>query len=299
MKGHAKFVTVMLIFGSIGIFVKGINLSSVEIALLRGILGSLFLIGASIIIRRKFSFAGIRRNFLLLIFSGNALGLNWIFLFEAYRYTTIAASTLSYYFAPIIVIMLAHAVLKEKLTILKTAGILAAMCGLFLVVTNGDSAIAEPGNHVIGIMYGLLAALFYAGVILMNKFIKNLPDFDTTVVQLTVAAMVLFPYVLLKENMNFAWPGLESIAFILIVGIVHTGIAYLLYFSALKELKGQSIAIMSYIDPVSAVIFAAVFLGEGMTFPQIAGGILILGSTFFSEFFESKLKRGRPRAERK
>ncbi len=291
MKGYVKFITAMLIWGSIGIFVRGIDLPSSGIALLRGAIGSLFLLAASLIIKNRLSRTAIKRNGLLLLLSGTALGLNWIFLFEAYRYTTIAAATLSYYFAPVFVMMLAPVVLKEKWTPVKIVSIFSAMCGLFLVITNGNLHFGEQGSHAAGIMFGLLAAVFYASLILMNKFIKNLSDFDTTVVQLTVAAAVLLPYVLFKEDLNFAGFGTETILLILVVGIVHTGIAYLLYFSAIKELKGQSIAVLSYIDPVSAVIFAAIFLGEGMTLLQTAGGILILGSTFLSETLDSKLKR--------
>lgn len=294
MKGQVKFITVMLIFGSIGIFVKGIDLSSSEIALLRGAIGSIFLIGASFLVKNRVSFSSIKRNLLLLTLSGATLGLNWIFLFEAFRYTTIASATLSYYFAPIFVLLLAPFILKEKLTIVKVGSVLVAMTGLFLVVSNGGSVVGDSGSHVTGIMYGLLAAVFYASVILMNKFIKNQSDFDTTVAQLTVAAIVLLPYVLLNEDMNVSVLDFESIMFILILGIFHTGIAYLLYFSAIKELKGQKIAILSYIDPISAVIFAAIFLAEGMTLLQMIGGILILGSTMLSERLDSKLKRKIP-----
>lgn len=294
MKGQLKFIIVMLIFGSIGIFVKGIDLSSSEIALLRGAVGSIFLVGASFLVKNRVSFSSIKRNLLLLMLSGGALGFNWIFLFEAYRYTTIASATLSYYFAPIFVMVLAPFVLKEKLTIVKAGSILVAMTGLFLVVSNGSGLVGDSGSHVMGIMYGLLAAVLYASVILMNKFIKNQSDFDTTVVQLMVAAIVLLPYVLVKEDMNLSGLDPESIILILVLGIIHTGVAYLLYFSAIKQLKGQSIAILSYIDPISAVIFAAIFLAEGMTLLQIVGGILILGSTFLGEKLDSKLKRRIP-----
>lgn len=281
----------MLIWGSIGIFVRGIDLPSSGTALLRGAIGSIFLLAASAISKNHLSPSAVKRNGFLLLLSGTALGLNWIFLFEAYRHTTIAAATLSYYFAPVFVMMLAPVVLKEKLTPVKIAGIIAAMCGLFLVVTDGSHLFGEQGSHVTGILFGLLAAVFYASLILLNKFIKNLPDFDTTVVQLAVAAVVLLPYVIFNGELKLAgfWP--ESLFLVLIVGVVHTGIAYLFYFSSIKELKGQSIAVLSYIDPVSAVIFAAIFLGEGMSTLQIAGGILILGSTFLSEKLDSGTKR--------
>lgn len=289
MKAQLKIIMAMLIFGSIGIFVKYIPLSSSEIALLRGVIGSVFLLCTSLFIKQKISIQAIKENLLLLILSGAAIGFNWIFLFEAYRYTTISNATLSYYFAPIFVMILAPFILKEKLTLVKVGCIVMAMIGLSLVVNIGSGSTSASYSHTIGIFYGLLAAAFYASVILMNKFIKNLSGFETTLVQLLTGAIVLFPYVLIKDHLDFSGLTAYSILFILIIGIVHTGFAYFFYFAAIKELKGQTIAILSYIDPISAVIMAAIFLGEGMTFIQIIGGILILGSTFLSEKLEVKV----------
>ncbi|AOT72906.1 DMT family transporter [Geosporobacter ferrireducens] len=290
MKGKLKIITAMLIFGSIGAFVKRIHLSSSEIAFLRGIIGSLFLGCASFFVKQKPSFKSIKENITLLILSGTAIGFNWIFLFQSYKYTTVSNATLSYYFAPIFVIILTPFVLKEKLTPAKVGCILTAMIGLFLVVNVGDSGAGNSYNHTVGILYGLLAATLYASVILMNKFIKNLSGFETTFVQLVIAVLVLLPYVFVKDRMNFSDLNLVSIIFILILGIIHTGIAYFLYFTSIKELKGQTIAVLSYIDPISAVIIAAIFLGESMGFIQLIGGMLILGSTFLSEKLEMKVE---------
>ena len=182
--------------------------------------------------------------------------------------------------------------LKEKLTPVKVGCIITAMIGLFLVINIGDRLISTGSlyNHPVGILYGLLAAILYASVILMNKFIKNLSGFETTLVQLMVSALVLLPYVFIKDHIDFAEVNSISIIFILILGIVHTGIAYSLYFTAIKELKGQNIAVLSYIDLISAVIISAIFIGESMSFIQMIGGILILGSTFLSEIHERRSK---------
>ncbi|WP_453990926.1 DMT family transporter [Bacillus nitroreducens] len=283
MKAKLIFIVVMLTFGSIGLFVRNIELSSSEIALFRGAVGSLFLIGASFLVKQKFSFKISKRNLVLLILSGAALGFNWIFLFESYRYTTISNATLSYYFAPIFVMILAPFLLKEKWTWMKGLSIALAFLGFLLVVNPGSESSIGIYNHPVGIMYGIMAAAFYASVILMNKFIKDLSDLNTTIMQLMTASIVLLPYMILTQNLNYSGLSLRSISLLLIVGIVHTGFAYLLYFSVLKKLKGQTIAILSYIDPISAVILAAIILNESMNFVQILGGILILGSTFISE----------------
>ncbi|WP_096273447.1 DMT family transporter [Paucisalibacillus globulus] len=284
MGAKATFIVVMLIFGSLGLFVKNIDLSSSEIALFRGAIGSVFLIGASFFIKQKVNVKLIsKRNMTLLILSGAAMGFNWIFLFEAYRYTTIPNATLSYYFAPIFVLVLAPFLLKEKWTTKKAISIVFAFIGLYLVIKPGAVDLTDVYNHPVGIGYGLLAAGLYASVILINKFIRNLSDFETTIMQLSIATIVMFPYVILTQEMNYSGIDIQSIILIAIFGIVHTGIAYLLYFSSMKKLKGQTIAVLSYIDPISAVVFAALFLSENMTAVQMLGGALILGSTMLSE----------------
>lgn len=288
-----KFIITMLLFGSIGIFVKKLDMSSSEIAFLRGVIGSVFLLFVSLLVKHRPSRQALKENAILLLLSGAAIGLNWIFLFESYRYTTISNATISYYFAPIFVMMLAPWVLKEKLTTAKVICIIMAMAGLLLIVNPGAGSSSGAADNKLGIFYGLLAAAFYASVVLMNKFIKNLSGFEITLVQLMAAALVLFPYVGWQGQLNFTGLDSTSIIFILILGIVHTGFAYFLYFTSIQNLPGQTIAVLSYIDPISAVIIAAIFLSESMTFIQMIGGVLVLGATFLSEKRELKIvKKG-------
>lgn len=285
MNAKLRNIIAMLIFGTIGVFVKNIQLSSSEIALTRGFIGGVVLILATFILKKKLSFEAIKRNLLLLIFSGLAVGLNWIFLFQGYKYTSISNATLSYYFAPVFVTILAPFILKERLTLTKFLCVLMALVGMACIV--GVDGI-DGGKDLIGIAYGLLAAGFYASVILMNKFLKNIDSIEITVVQLLSAAITLLPYVLIVEGNNILSVPTNSIPYILILGIVHTGIAYLFYFSSLQELKGQTIAVLSYIDPVFAVVISALFLRESLGVLQIIGGILILGSSFLSEILNRK-----------
>lgn len=283
MKSNIKMISAMLIFGSIGIFVRNIDLPSIEIAFLRAVIASLFLVCVGLCIKQKGSLKQVKQNLLILVISGAAIGFNWIFLFQAYKYTTISNATLSYYFAPMFVIILSPIILKEKLTKIKIFCVIMAMVGLFLILNGHPSDVNATYNHVKGIIYGLLGAALYASVVLMNKFIKNLSGFETTSIQLTVSALVLLPVILYQHNIHFMQVSSIAWIFILVVGIIHTGISYLWYFSSIKELKVQSVAILSYIDPISAVIISSVFLGEKMNLMQIIGGIFILGSTFLSE----------------
>lgn len=283
MKNNFKIVSAMLIFGSIGIFVRNIDLTSLEIAFLRATIGSIFIGIFGLLIKQKNSLQLIKENIVLLVISGIAMGLNWIFLFQAYKYTTISNATLSYYFAPVFVIVLSPIFLKEKLNKRKVICVIGAMVGLFIVLNGDSSGLDSSYNHMKGIIYGLLGAGLYASIILMNKFIKNLSGFETTLIQLTVSAFVLLPVILYQGNLNIVNITNKSWIFIILLGVVHTGIAYLLYFSSMKELKGQSIAILSYIDPISAVVFSSIFLGENMNLFKVVGAIFILGSTLLSE----------------
>lgn len=270
----------MLIFGSIGIFVRNIDLSSSQIALVRGFIGCIFLLAACLIMKQKLSLAAIRRNLILLILSGSGIGFNWILLFQAYKYTTIANATLSYYFAPVFIMFLSPLILKERLTAIKACCILAAAAGMFCIM--GNSGGTGAGN-IIGIGYGLSAAALYAAVVITNKFLKGLSGLETTLIQLGSATLVLLPYTLLTEKIRIFSLDAKSTVLLIVVGIIHTGFAYLLYFTAMRHLDGQTIAVFSYIDPISAIILSSILFQEPMSLLQILGGILILGATLISE----------------
>lgn len=276
-------LSAMLIFGTIAIFVRNIELTSKEIAVLRGVIGSIFLLGVMLFSKEKTSFSAIKKNLPILVLSGLGVGANWIFLFEAYKYTTVSIATLSYYCAPIFVTIMAPIILKEKISLIKFLCVCTAMVGMLCIVGTNKGSIGEGYNHFLGIIYGLTAAVGYASVILMNKFIKGLKGVETTVTQLVFASILLLPYVMVTSGFDFSKMTGISWGYMIFLGVVHTGFAYALYFSSLKELKGQTIAVLSYIDPITAVLISALFLGEQLTIFQIIGGALILGSTFISE----------------
>lgn len=270
----------MAIFGTLGLFVRNISVSSGELALYRAVLAAI-LIGIFLLLTgQKIPFAKIRKEVPLLLISGIAMGINWILLFEAYKYTTVSVATLSYYFAPVTVTVICPFLFKEKLTAKQI--ICFAMSTLGLVLITGTGGIGG-GKDFIGILFGLGAAMFYATVIILNKFIKNVDGIHRTFLQFVSAIIVLVPYVLLTSGITLG--NLNSIGWInlLIVGLVHTGITYCMYFPSIKELPGQKAAILSYIDPLVAVFISVTVLGETMTLMQICGGLLILGFTLWNE----------------
>lgn len=277
----------MAIFGTVGIFIKKLPFPSAVIALGRGIIGSIFLLLTAVITKKPMDIPAIKRNFKLLILSGIAIGVNWILLFESYKYIPVSTATLCYYLSPVFVTLASPIVLKEKLTGTKLACVGAALLGMALIsgVFQGN---ADASNQFMGILLACGAAVLYATVVLINKFIKDIPSNDCTVMQLGTVAVVLLPYVLLTENLGAIQWNPSYLGLLVFVGIVHTGIAYKLYFSAVQYVEGQTIALLSYIDPVVTIILSAIILGEPLTIYSIAGAVLILGSTMVGELINKK-----------
>ena len=279
-KARMMLITSMVIFGTLGPFVRNIPVASGELALYRACLAAV-LIGLFLLVtRQKIPFREIKKELLLLLFSGMAMGFNWILLFEAYKYTTVSVATLSYYFAPVIVTAICPILFREKMTKKQIICFVMSTAGLVLITGIGN---LSGGRDLIGIGFGLGAAVLYATVILLNKFIKNVQGIHRTFLQFLAAILVLVPYVGMTSGVTLG--GMDGIGWLnlLIVGIVHSGIAYCLYFSSLKELPGQKAAILSYIDPLVAVLISVTVLGETMTLPQLIGGGMILGFTLWNE----------------
>ena len=277
-----RLIVAMTIFGTIGIFVKHIPLPSSIIALARGIIGIGFLLIFTKIKKIKISFSEIKNNFPILSLSGMLIGIHWIFLFEAYHHTTVAVATLCYYLAPVFIIIASPFVLKEKLSLKKIICVTVALIGMIFV-----SGIFKEGGtenlQIKGILFGVGAAIIYATVILLNKHLKNISSYGMTVMQIGIAAVILLPYTAVTQNFGNLSFDFLTIVLLLIVGILNTGITYSLYFSSIKELKAQTIAIFSYIDPIVAIFLSTFLLKEKPDIYTVIGGILILGATFVSE----------------
>ena len=283
-KAKIQCFSSMFLFGTIGLFVRGIPLSSTVIALVRGIVGAAFLLIVMALRRKAVDFSAVRRNLPLLIPSGAALGINWILLFEAYRYTTVAAATICYYLAPVFVILVSPLLLRERIT--RKKGICAAVSLIGMVLVSGifSGSAGTTASNGKGILLGLSAAVFYAAVVLLNKKITGLAALERTVLQLGLSSAVLLPYVLVTGGLgDIASLPLTGAVLLLVVSIVHTGLTYTLYFGSIGHLSAQTAALLSYIDPVVAVLLSALVLREPLGLPGILGAVLVLGSTMVSE----------------
>ncbi|MDR7870487.1 MAG: DMT family transporter [Tissierellaceae bacterium] len=279
---RTRIIIAMLIWGTIGLFVRGIQLDSISIAFFRAAIGSIFLLLISFIIKDKIDKEVLKKNLILLILSGIVLSINWTALFQAMKYTTIPIAILSYHTAPIFITVFSAIFLKEKITKKNIMFLSLAIVGVLLVLDSGGD-IGTAINHTKGIMYGILGAVSYGIAIILNKLIKDLSGFQRTLIQLSLVSIILLPIVIGQGNVNLGQWDLKQWILVLIIGIIHTGLAYLLYFPSIKDVKGSTIAILTYLDPIIAILTSFVFLKESMTPIQALGGALIFAAAYFGD----------------
>ena len=271
----------MLIFGTVGVFRRLIPMDSALIAFFRGAAGCLVILLFSRLRGGKRERPG-RKTLLLLALSGAVIGLNWLALFEAFNAASVATATLCYYMEPTFVILLSCALFREKLTLKKAACAVVALGGMALVSGVAENGMPGPGERK-GILLGLCAAGLYSAVVLMNKSIRGVDPYIKTEIQLAAAAAVLLPYLLAAGGFSgqpWSW---GTVGLLLLMGVVHTGLSYALYFGSMDGLRTQTVALFSYIDPVTALVLSALVLHEKMTVPGMIGAVMVLGSAIVGE----------------
>ena len=277
-----KLISSMTIFGTIGLAVRWLPLSRGMTASLRGFIGCAVILLFMLAVRKRPDVKAIKRNLFPLLLSGAFIGVNWIMLFEAYSFTTVATATLCYYVAPAFVILASPTVLGEKISLKKGICVLGALLGMFFVsgLVGGD---LPASYELLGVALALGAALFYAAITLVNKKMTDISSYDTAVVQLFVAATIILPYSLIAEDNSGITVDFRLIILVLAIGAIHTGLAYVLYFSSVGELEAGSLAALSYIDPLVAIFVSLIILGEPMEWSGWVGALLILISTLISQ----------------
>lgn len=281
---RAKYITSVVLYGTIGMFLRYVSLPSELVAMCRGILGSIFILAFLAFRHTKPDGKAIKKNLKWLIISGICLGLNWIFLFAAYMETTVAIASLCNYMAPLIVIVVAPLVLHEKLEVRKLPCVLAALIGIILV-----SGVTEGGNgNPLGIVFGLSAAVCFVIIVICNRNLKDISSYDRSIVQLALSAVTILPYFIIHNLGKELYVSPGSIPIVLILGLLHTGVAYCLYFSGMATLPVQTVAVLGYIEPVVAVLCSAIFLAEPMTVSGWIGAVLIIAAAVVSELIPSK-----------
>lgn len=277
----------MIIFGTIGVFVKEIQLPSGVISMVRGFVGMIFLIPVLFLNKVKIDKDTFKKKIWFLLISGVFLGVNWMLLFESYNYTSVAVSTLCYYLAPVFVIISSPFVFGERLTFKRIICTLLSFIGATLVSGILFEEKLEY-KELKGVLLSGLAAVFYALVVIMNKKITEVQPVSRTALQLGIAALTMLPYVVSTTEFNNFLIMPRSLLFLILVGVLHTGVAYTLYFGSIEKLNAQTSAILSYIDPVTAILLSATILKEQLDFTTIIGAVLILGSTLICELTEKE-----------
>ena len=264
-----RIILAMIIVGTIGIFVEYINLPSLVIATARAWGGASFMLIVMLLMRKKVHMDQVKKNAVCLIISGISMGGNWIFLFEAYKYVSIAIAILCDYMAPVFVIMLSPILLKEKISWKKMLCIFGAIYGMFLI----SGIVGNVEADIRGVVFGLLSAVMYSSMVICNKKIKDMDGLEKTFCQMLVASVVIIIYTLLTVDMKSLHFTDQSILLLAIVGIVHTGIAYLLFIPVISKLPAITTSVLSYIEPVVAILTSAMILGQMLSIQQVIGTI--------------------------
>lgn len=279
----AKYILSVIIYGTIGYILHFINLPSEIVVLGRGVIGSIFIYLYLRFTRQKMEVEAIKKNLKYLIPSGIALGLNWVFLFASYRVSTVALGSLCNYMAPIILIVISPIVFKEEIAFKKVICVIVAFIGIVLVSGILESDVVV---NVEGIILGLLAAVCFVLIIIFNKRLRGVPVYDKVIVQLATSAITVLPYAIFNNiNIHLVFDT-RSVLLIILLGVVHTGLAYCLYFGSINNIPVQSVAILGYIEPVCGVLTSVILLHEPISFLGIIGGVLIIVSACLCEIME-------------
>ena len=284
---RVKYITAVILYGTIGMFLRYVHAPSELVALCRGIIGAAFIFLYRLLQGQQPDRSAIRKALPLLVFSGVCLGLNWIFLFAAYIRTTVAVASLCNYLAPAVVILITPAVLRERLDLRKIPFVLLALAGILLV----SGVCEDGGGDPAGVLLGLAAAVFFVLLVVCNRKLKAVPALDRAMIQLAVSAAAILPYVLIRNWGTMPELDLRSWGIILMLGIVHTGLAYCFYFSGMGSLPVQTVAILGYLEPVVSVLCSVLFLREPLSLPGWIGAFLVLASAAVSEALPEKRQK--------
>lgn len=288
------FISSMLIFSTVAIFRRLIPLPSGFIAMVRGIVGALTLFVVLLCMGKRLDRASLLKKLPILIVTGALIGGNWILLFESYNYTSVATSVLCYYMAPSFVMLASPFLFGERLGGSGIVTLLLSLCGMVLVSGAVESGFTLSGDGLLGVLLALGAAALYASVILCNKKIDGIDSGTLTVVELAAAGIVVLPYTLLCEQIPPSGFTPLSVVLLLVLAVLHTGLAYSMYFGSLDGLSARTVAVLGYIDPIVSILLSALLLHESITPLTVIGAVMILGATLFSELRKARTTEPTP-----
>ncbi|MFL0196013.1 DMT family transporter [Clostridium sp. WILCCON 0269] len=285
---YFKYFLALLLFGSNGIVASYILLNSYEIVFLRAFIGSLFLIVVFILSKGKLQGLQNKKHFIFLIISGMAMGISWMFLYEAYAEIGVSIATLIYCCGPVIVMVFAPLLFHEHLSILRILGFCIALIGMFFV--NGNTL--RQNGFSWGLICGILSAVMYAFMVIFNKKAKSITGLENAMLQLIASFLTVAIFMQIKQGLVIS-SLMQNIFPVLFLGVINTGIGCYLYFSSIQQLPAGSVGICGYLEQLSALVFSALFLQERLSGVQILGAIFIIGGAAIGELsiHKSKLNR--------
>lgn len=280
---RVKLVLVMIIWGSLGVFTRSIPLSALSLAFLRALIALPVLF---VVMKMK---KGDKVKLPLLkpyLISGVLLGFGWLTLFYGFKHTSISSAVIIYNMCPVYVMIAAPLILKETISKIQIAVVFISLLGLFLIVGHNLS----EGYGYMGMALSAVSGMLYATIVLINRSIKVRVDNQTaTFVQIFSAMIVLLPFVLTEGNiLTVADLDAMAVIYTILLGVLHTGVAYTMFFSLYAHMKFVEIVSYSFLEPLFGILFSVIFVGETLTFAQIIGGILILGSNYIGEMLKDR-----------
>lgn len=273
---YGAVIAALIIWGSVGIMTRYMATDPLLIVTYRVIFAAMALAPLALL-RRGRPGQGAQTRWWLLLVSGLILALNWLFYLRALVLTQVVNAVLAYYTAPILVAIAAPFLFRERLEGRTMVAALVAGGGLVLILSG--PGVSLSASDLAGIGWGLLAAVFYAGVTLLGRVQGAEPPARLVFWQALSAAAILLPTVLMTKGAGALRLDPLPLLLLIILGVVHTAGALILYFWGLAGVKVQHLSVLGYLDPVASVVLAFLFLGERPGVQVIAGGALILGAS--------------------
>lgn len=277
-RDYLKYFLALVLFGSNGVVASHIGMSSYEIVFWRSLLGGAALLGLFLAAGRQFTLARHRRDAFMVALSGVAMGGDWLLLFEAYAQIGVSMGMVINYCGPAVVVALSPLVFRERITGRKAAALVLALVGVCLI--SGQAA--AEGSRPWGILCAALSALCYAAMVICNKKGGGITGLENALLQLLSAFVTVAVFTALKGGFSLAVPAGQW-PYILWLGLLNTGAGCYFYFSSLGRLPVQTVAVCGYLEPLSAVVLSALFLGERMGPVQLAGAVCIIGGALYGE----------------
>ena len=271
-QGTLEMTAAMVIVGTIGGFVVLSGQPVLDVVFWRCAFGAAALLAvcaAKGLLRREL----LRPRVLgLAALGGVAIVVNWLLLFAAYRHASISVATAVYNTQPFILVGLGALLFKERPGPAKLAWLALAFCGVVLIVQTRSDASYATGGYAAGILMALAAAFFWAMAAIITKKLAGTPPHLIALIQVCIGTLMLAPL----AHWSHLPIGLTAWGSLATIGLVHTGLVYVLMYSAVQKLPTHLQGSLSFIYPVVAILVDLVAFGHRLQLTQLLGVVVVL-----------------------